>query len=274
MPVSITPPEVDVRVVRSRVADPDLLADELGSSAWLSRARVVKTDDHSSVLSGEVAGRGVIVKTVATNPMRSRAPAGIGRTRLTRQWQGAELLIENGFAAVEPVLMWYGRSSRGHHAETLVMERIEGRTLLGVFAHDDLSSDEQRRLAGEAGRLTGRLVKAGLFNRDHKPSNIIVLNGAGAGNGRAAPEPASRLVLIDTAGIVRLGSRRPERMLFNLVVEFVGTGTLPPEDIILGAIEAYIEEVGHGDPREIWAEVQRMLAEHGDPTPKDNPLRY
>lgn len=269
MPVSITPPEVDVRVVRSRVADPGLLADELGSSAWLSRARVVKTDDRSSVLSGEVAGRGVIVKTVVTSPMRSRAPASIGRTRLTRQWHGAEMLLENGFPTVEPVLMWQGRSSRGHYAETLVMERVEGRTLLSVVAHARLGLAEERSLAAETGRLTGRLVTASLFNRDHKPSNILVADPPGNGH---AGHP--RLVLIDTAGVTRLGSRRPERMLFNLVVEFVGTKTLPRRSLLMRALEAYIEQVGAGDRREIWASVEDMLREHGDPTPKDDPLRY
>jgi tRNA A-37 threonylcarbamoyl transferase component Bud32 len=272
MPAPITPPEVDVRVVRSRVEDPDLLADELGSSVWLSRARVVKTDGRSSVLSGEVAGRGVIVKTVVTNPMRSRAPAGIGRTRLSRQWQGAEMLIEHGFQTVEPVLMWNGRSSRGHYAETLVMERVEGRTLLGALAGAERALGEERRLAGEAGRLTGRLVKAGLFNRDHKPSNIILCDGAT--NGRKGQAGHGPLVLIDTAGVTRLGSRRPERMLFNLVVECVGTGTLPRRGVLLAGLRAYVDEVGAREWRELWRAVERMLAQHGDPTPKDDPLRY
>lgn len=255
-----------MRVVRSRVEDPRLLADELGSSAWLSRARVVKTDDRSSVLSGEVAGRGVIVKTLVTNPVRSRAPASIGKTRLNRQWRGAEMLIERGFPTVEPVLMWQGRSSRGHYAETLVMERVEGRTLLGALAGGALALGTQRELAEEAGRLTARLVKAGLFNRDHKPSNIILRDGASNGRGR--------LVLIDTAGVTRLGSHRPERMLFNLIVECVGTGTLPRRSVLLAGVKAYVDQVGDGEWREIWRAVERMLAEHGDPTPKDDPLRY
>jgi tRNA A-37 threonylcarbamoyl transferase component Bud32 len=230
---------------------------------------VVKTDDRSSVLSGEVAGRGVIVKTLTAHPARSRAPSSIGRTRLTRQWRGAELLIESGFTTVEPVLMWHGRSSRGHYAETIVMERVEGRTLLRVAAEGGLGFAEQRWLARETGRLTGRLVAAGLFNRDHKPSNIIVRERTPNGDTRLAD-----LVLIDTSGVVRIGSRRPERMLFNLAVELVGTRTLPRRTHLRRAIDAYVEQAGAGEPREIWAFVRHMLAVHGDPTPKDDPLLY
>lgn len=267
MPVPITPPEIDVRVVRSRVDDPALLADELGSSAWLSRARIVKSDDRSSVLSGEIAGRGVIVKTLETSSLRSRAPGGLGRTRLMRQWRGAERLLEHGLPTVEPVLMWRGRSSKGHHAETLVLERVRGGTLLSSAAGGGLGVRRQHELAREVGRLTARLERAGLFNRDHKPSNIIVgENGAG-------------LVMIDTAGVMRLGARDPHRMLFNLVVEFVGTGTLPRRALLVRALEAYLEEAGGGAVeretiRETARRVGRMLEAHGDPTPRDDPLAY
>lgn len=266
MPVPITPPEVDVRVVRSRIPDPELLADELGSSAWLSRARIVKNDDRSSVLSGEVGGKGVIVKTVVTNLLRSRAPAQLGRTKLARQWRGAELLIEHQLPTVEPVLMWSGRSAKGHHAETLVMERVVGETLLKRFARADMSVRRQHRLAEAVAGLTGRLASAGLFNRDHKPSNIIVCDGAD--NGRTS------LVLIDTGGVTRLGSRDPDRMLFNLIVELVGTGTLPRRAVLMQGLGAYMDAARRPIRREIWDSVRHMLESHADPRPKDDPLKY
>lgn len=263
MPVPVTPPEIDLRVVRSRVDDPELLADELGSAAWLAGATVVKSDERSSVLAGDVAGRAVIVKTVVTSPLRSRAPAGLGRTKLARQWSGAEALIERGLPTVEPVLMWAGRSTQGRHAETLVLERVAGPTLLRAIAQGQTSVHAQHALARAAGDLTARLAVAGLFNRDHKPSNVI-----------AGPEG---LVLIDTAGITALGARRPERMLFNLIVEFVGTHTLPRRTILLRALVAYLDRMGESRPgavRAAWTEVERLLAEHPDPTPKDDPLAY
>jgi len=281
MPVPITPPEIDLRVVRSRVDDPELLADELGSSAWLSNAGVIKSDDRSSVLSGDVAGRGVIVKTLVTGALRSRAPAALGRTRLARQWTGAELLIEHGLPTVEPVLMWAGRSSKGHHAETLVLERVEGATLLRTLAASSLPVREQHRLAEEAGRLTARLERAGLLNRDHKPSNIIVRRP----DSRSDANGHTRLVLIDTAGVTRRSGHTAERMLFNLLVEFIGAATQPRRALLVRALRAYAEETDYVPPRsnriehhralaEITRRIERMLERHGDPTPKDDPLKY
>ncbi len=57
MPVPITPPEIDLRVVRSRIDDPELLADELGSSAWLSNAGGIKSDDLSLLPIGRCRRR-------------------------------------------------------------------------------------------------------------------------------------------------------------------------------------------------------------------------
>ena len=129
----------------------------------------------------------------------------------------------------------------------------------------------QHDLARRAGELTARLAAAGLFNRDHKPSNIIVEHE------RPGAPKSPGLVLIDTAGVTRLGARRPERMLFNLVVEFVGTRTLPRRTLLMRALRAYLDHANgstRGTPRAVWDEVERLLAEHGDPTPKDDPLQY
>ncbi len=184
-----------------------------------------------------------------------------GPSRLARQWRGAELAVANGVPASVPVALLRGRDDRGQRIEALVLPYVDGRSALEEIARPSSRAARRRTLVA-LGELTGRLVAAGLLNRDHKPSNIVIAAGGGP-------------VLVDTMGIRPL--RRGEthaatvRMLANLLVECLGVGARPSRADCLRALLA-AEPEGAGAWKRRWHELRRRVESHGDPTPRTDPL--
>ena len=239
------------------------LAREAGWPGWAEGALVLKSSGGSSVLAGETramgAGGWVVVKTMAWRA-RDRASALAGRTRLARQWRGAELLA--GVAPCARVLaLWRGVDGGGRAVESLAMERVAGRTLLEVARDGDGPARSDGALL--AGRVARRVWDAGLFNRDHKASNLMAPARGG-------------LLMIDTVGVRR--ARRgddPAEMLAKLLIEANGAGVrVRPADrgrVLRGWFGAD-GEGGGAERRRLRARIERILERHGDPTPKDDPF--
>lgn len=234
----------------------ETLAD--GLPAWWE---VLKSNDRGAVLAGEVLGnQRIVVKTMRLDRPKDVISRLFRTTRLERQRRGAHRVAQAGLVTAEPRLMFRGRNARGTVVETLVLDRLPGETLLHTIAGGRADHARVCALARDVGRLTRALDDAGLFNRDHKPSNLIVL-----------PEPFDpALALIDTVGVHR---RRPSdrlgRMLANLVIELIGTGLTPAPVILARVLRAARVPV-----RSTWRRVEALVRAHGDPTPSEDPLGH
>ena len=156
------------------------------------------------------------------------------------------------------------KQDKPRRVERLLLPYIQGPTLLRALRDNP---DDHPALAQAAGAIAGALARARWFNRDAKPSNFIV-------------EDPTRLIAIDTAAIRRILRPRAaiERMLASLMLEPAGVGIeLPPAFLHAAAGAALRALTGADpDPGAIDALAQRVSARiraHGDPTPRDNPLR-
>jgi len=201
--------------------------------------------------------------------------------RLARQVQGAALLASARIFA--PRTLAHGMASwSGQIVEILVIERIAGQTLLQLLAAPRGNPSAEHNAADRAGELIARLLMAGLFNRDGKPSNLIVASEQG------------HLCVIDSVGVRPLRTKREwheamARMLSSLLIEPLGVGLLVRRTLArrvlysmhrcLWALQA---EPGDDKPmdeswetqssRAAWAMTAKQIAAHGNLRPKVSPL--
>ncbi|HVZ93636.1 MAG TPA: hypothetical protein VG797_03915 [Phycisphaerales bacterium] len=212
-------------------------------------------------------GRRVVVKTMLVNKPKHLFQRLFGSTRLMRQWDGAELLMTEGFECARPVVLFRGRDERGRLVETLVLDHLEGRTLLEYMAARELSVEQEHVLADAVALVVRRLAEKRLVNGDAKPSNWVVRWGRGGDGG--ATEVA-RLAFIDTVAVGRdLQSTGVIDHLADLVIEAIGVGCLPRRSLLWRVVKGV---AGEG-AKKVWREVAARVERHGDATPRVDPLR-
>jgi hypothetical protein len=108
---------------------------------------------------------------------------------------GAARWVEAGARGVRPLAVLPGPWRRD--GDRLLLPYVEGPTLQEVLQHRDhhpLAPKTARRIAKALGRQMARAHAAGLCNRDHKPTNVVLDAAALAGE---AP------CLIDLEGVER-----------------------------------------------------------------------
>lgn len=249
------------------------LGEEESRSVWVSAltdepwlgGTAIKRDGDRSVWKAEVLGSTVSVKTRPASLIRAR----LGLTDAGRAVRATRLLIRAG---VETPRV-FARALVGP-SEVLVTEWLEGPTLLDRIIRSETA--ERIELYRAAGSMVGRLLEQSLLNRDGKPSNIIM-----------TAADASHLALVDIGGV-----RRPfmltaagfmeiaARMIAALFIEPKGLGREPEGVAIDIAVEAAALSavgVGTGATRRqfcerVWAIVRQRIEDHGDATPRVNPL--
>lgn len=239
------------------------LAAEIAAPAWADVARVVKEGDRSAVLSGTARGAGVVVKCHRLRGAGDAAARLLGRTRLMRQRRAARLLSEAGIATAGVLALFEGRDEFGRTVQTLVLERIDGPTLLRCLDAGGPTTAAEHAIARAVGAQVRAVRRARLVSKDHKPSNIIVRRGA------AGPEP----VLIDPS-VTRSAHGDGVRELVSLVLEPTGVGCPPRAALRARAFAAAVEDATRIERHVLWAAVRRGIETHGDPTPKDDPRRF
>lgn len=247
----------------------------------LAGGEVLKAGDgRGSVFGLGYMGGGVVVKTRVVRGLRDRPAAWAGRTRLLREWRGGETAraVLGADGVVEHLVLWRGRDAGwGREVETLVMRRVDGPTALAAAAGRVPESGWElergrRLLARRVGEQAGELARRGVFNRDHKGSNVVARGWPGD------PRP----VLIDPAGVRRVGERGGKaglrRMLGKLVIECRGVGADPSVGLMRraygGAFEPWggVGVMSRAAHRRCWESVARVVDRHGDATPSDDPL--
>lgn len=270
-----------IRVPKGDDALAHRIAAALARPTWREGAGVLKANDDGAVFDAVLSGTPVVVKTQRVRTLGDRLKGSLGVSRLMRQWNGAVTLDRVGVRAAMPLALLRGFGDDGGIVETLVLERVEGRSLLEHLRDEDLTHEEWRALIESmAVDLEAMWLRA--FNRDHKPSNLIVVREG----------DAVRAVVVDTVGVRRLrgfgtGSNpRLARMLASLWIEAWGVGCPPSVGcayrLVCRVCDAptpkgktkpgWTRAKGFGAARTMWGMAWAIVRDHGDPTPKDSPF--
>lgn len=270
---------MDARAVRVAAGqDGPAWASAVSDGLWLSRAQVLKDDDGRLVARASLLGREVVVKQWPYGSTGRRIQAMLHQTPGERHWRGADLLQQVGVATAEVLCI-----ARDPSHEWLVMEAVDGPSVLECAADEDLAIRDAHAIARALGRLVASLTLGRIFNRDLKASNVLVLG---------VEDREAVLVVIDCGGVRK--QRRAQgryRMLASLVMEMVGVGLSPRATLIMRVLatfcDAWLEGVlgrpvdrRNPQDRRVRAHVRRATMErvawafvtHGDLRPKINPL--
>lgn len=290
----------DIRVVWTRPGKADaaawtqeltrwaalLATDRGGGHHVLKREPAAETSRidgvYRATLTVDGEERQVVIKCRVLRRLGDQLKARLTMGRADRHRRGAASLAEHGIDTAAVLTQAYGRvddttARRSCPVELLVMEYIEGRTLLEVMAaiaeeRDDAPSvKEQHELARAIGRQLYQLQINTLRNRDHKPSNLIVCKD---------DSEKWRVVVIDTVAIRQGSTARITRTLAALTIEPIGCSCLPRRTLRMRTLKAYADAFGKPFSREyikwsvygIWSRVHRLIERHGDSRPKINPL--
>lgn len=276
-------------------------------SAWIRAGepgRVLKRDGPNLVSAAILGGRNVVIKRWTLDGF-SKLKSALGAGRGERHWSGATWLARHRIATASCLVLAHDTAA-GRRRDYLVMERLVGPTVLEVLtrAHQrdtrDTPGEANRgpgataeRPAGQAngvraelaiarelGRQIARMIANGRFNRDHKPSNLIIAAGA----------DGPSVAVIDCVAILPLSRGggagvAMERMLASLAIEPLGVGVPPRRSLVVATLRAALglERGGRSGARtsrraarrrvrELWLSVAERVRAQGDPTPKVNPL--
>jgi tRNA A-37 threonylcarbamoyl transferase component Bud32 len=225
---------------------------------------VLKQDAGSEVLSTMLLGRRVIIKRSAMGT-GARLKAMLSASRGLRHWRGAAWLERHGIRTARCFVL--ARTfGAGQRHEWLVMEHLEGSTLLHHLAAGTLGVRQQHAAARAVGDILARIEAAGRSNRDSKPSNLIVLD---------AESTQPTIAVIDCIALRPLLPGRARaaaiaRMHASVVLEPIGCRCPIRGTLLLRGLLA-----GCGSRRQIarrWAAARRLVEAHGDPQPAINPL--
>ncbi len=242
---------------------------------WAVGAEVFKKTENSSVIRSMVLSRDLVLKTCRVGGVKGLVQGLVSSSRAHRQWAGSEWLRSVGVAAPRCVAIIRGTRD-GSPVETLATEYVPGHTLLWQIARgvvkDDADSPASRAIAYAVGRDIAQIIKSGRFNRDHKPSNLVVTD---------AGPPIAKIATVDAVAIQPL---KPEdraegiaKMVAALIMEPKGTGNPMPASMLRRIVDALAHEmVGPGNA-ETWTgdmltRANRLVEAHGDSTPEHDPL--
>ena len=115
--------------------------------------------------------------------------------------------------------------ARGEESQILVFPYIAGVTV-HQFLKDDSEQSTRRNLARAIGQQAGQMIAAGVVNRDHKPSNLIIDDACA--NGEQPP------VIIDPLGVRTLKrDRQVYRMMGIMIRTFVRAGRIRPTEAMV-----------------------------------------
>jgi tRNA A-37 threonylcarbamoyl transferase component Bud32 len=188
-----------------------------------AEAEVYKSDRRSRVwLALDPEGVGWVVKRYEQDRGRQRVAWGVGMHPAQREARASRRLERAG-VSVTPVAGLGMQAGRGW-----LMTRWMGDSVQRVVAGGGLDEGATDRLMRDLGRLSGQLLVAGWWNRDHKASNHV-LDGRG------------RLWLIDVGGVrPRLGRlHRPVESMAGMLEQTLAADR--GRGLTQGEREAYVE---------------------------------
>ncbi len=229
----------------------------------------LKHDGPASVYRTTLLGCDLALKRLALSSPTARLKNFLHLSRSFRQWRGAGLLLSASIDTAAPILLATQRSSPP--CEFIATEFIQGPTLLSLFAQGLFTP----ALSAALGQHLARVTRAAhLFNRDHKPSNLIVTQPDPQPHPHCGTPDACRIIVLDTVGIRRISPashlRFAARMLASLIIEPTGCGHPPPESFIHDIATNYTND--KPDAARLTQTALHIRATHGDSTPRVSPL--
>lgn len=277
-------------MLRLAPAEADRRADWLAALGDFDTrsARALKEEGDRGVHFATLLGRPLVLKHWRARGLVDRLKSRFAASRAYRHWSGAQTLAQLGIPTAEPLFIASRTGLGGQNEEWLAMEALPGKTVLDHLADADLTPAQERAVAAALGRMLSRLHLARWFNRDHKPSNLIVTRPGGAGR-------VAEVAIIDCVAIQRHRGTSPTatlvRMLASLLIEPLGCAVAPRRSlrrrVLREALKASWEadseradpnhplgfdEWERGSARALWKMVADRLAAHGDPRPAVDPL--
>jgi hypothetical protein len=235
-------------------------------------AATLKEDGDTGVYLAEIQGRAVVLKRWELRTLGARLKAVVRAGRADRHWRGAAWLAGHGIRTARTLAL-ATEHRRGRPRRWLVMEALQGRTVLEHLSAGDLSVRQEHAVARRLGAMLIELQRHGRMNRDSKPSNLIVVLADSA-----SPEVA----IVDCVAIrrSRAGVRDLTRMFASLYIEPLGCGCPPRRGLAMAAVHGAWWELDAAGQRGAlrlvakgaWRAAARVIAAHGDPTPRVNPL--
>ncbi len=231
---------------------------------------MLKDHPGGTVWRADLLGRPCVLKCLPLAGPRRWAQARLHTSPAWRHWRQARWLRAHGFSTAETWAIVRGTRD-GQPVECLIMQHLPGESVLEHMAMPDLPASAQRHVAEAVARLACRLAHEGRVNRDAKPSNLIVTS---------LHQTGAHLAMIDCADLRRC-PRDDEaavvRMLASGAIEPMGVGFTSRRAIQMRAVRAAAETLDPQNPkalaRRLWRQVAAAVRAHGDPTPKNNPLR-
>lgn len=244
-----------------------------------AKPRLIKQDGPVSVWRANLLAHDVAVKRWLLRSPADRLKAAARRSRADRQWIGARWLAAHGLRTAVPIAVLSDPAARW-----LITEWVDGPTVLERLAGGP--GPDLDLLAAALGSQIAQLVNQGRFNRDHKPSNLII---ARARPGPRSDAPARRsstppIAIVDTVAIRRVRpapgarNRAASRMLASLIIEPTGVGHPPPTgwlDHIAAACARDFRNPARPESdlaRHLVRLAELRVQRHGDPTPRADPL--
>lgn len=263
-----------------RGEDPAAWLRALADPSWLASSQLLKDEPGSSwVRRATINGRDVVVKCRYLNTLPRRLKSALGYGHGDKHWRGAARLAMKRIPTATPIVLARG-IGEAQPCELIILNYLSGPTLLQVL--DDIARGRgpsvrtQHAIAAAAGATIPTLLSARLWNRDHKPSNLIVLD---------ADSASPRIALIDDVGLRRYGwmgidGLEGEEMLASLGIEPLGCACFPRRALWMRAVHGWImpddRPLAPVDRRAVVHEIVRdasdLIAAHGNPRPKTNPL--
>ncbi|MDX2148270.1 MAG: hypothetical protein SFZ23_12180 [Planctomycetota bacterium] len=244
------------------------LTDDEHALAWVARLpellttfaaatpRALKQGARGSVWRARLGPKGrtrdVVLKCRPVRGLGQRLRVALRWSSLDREALGAEMLVAARIPTAQPLALVTGQSviaaaSREDRvrSQCLISMALPGKSLLEHLRDRDLSLVDERHLCAEAGRLVAHFTALGLFNRDHKPSNLMVVPPTGQGSGSPSgsqPDraPGLALAVIDPRGVAR--GKRPRQMLASLMIEPLGVRCPPRRAVRARVLHAYVSE--------------------------------
>ncbi|MCA9296132.1 MAG: hypothetical protein KC983_06430 [Phycisphaerales bacterium] len=249
------------RIRRSAPADGHAIVTYLRTLDFARDAVILKTSRHGTVWrvpGGAVHDGDLVVKCERVRATDDRVKSQLGQTRLHRHWRGARWLTENGFDTPACLVLFTGKRD-AELVETLIMAWRDGASLLDHLRDDALPIRSQHKRATDLGALCRTMVDRGRFNRDNKPSNVLMSS-------------EGSFTILDCVAIRRCRAGHAgalARMLASLYIEPSGTGCAPRRTLCWRAIRA---AAGCEDARAMWRRCAMIVADHGSSAPLDAPF--
>jgi hypothetical protein len=237
-------------------------------------AVALKEDGGAAVYRAHLLGRDVVLKRWDLRTLGARLKAVARCAQADRHWRNARWLAGNGFRTSACYVL-ATNDTRGGPRRWLVMGWLPGRTVLEHLASGEHSVRQDHALAMALGRQLAEFALANALNRDHKPSNLVVLG-----------EPDNpEVAILDCVGI-RLRRSDPARMFASLMIEPLGCGLSVRRSLAARAIRAFTDRtfsdalpLGAQERaavrafrNDLWRHAAALVSSHGDPRPRVNPL--